>query len=162
MRDGLTGLYNRRALDETIEQVVRNAKDGNGSNCIMIIDGDHFKNVNDTYGHQAGDAVLVALAGCLSTLFGRSEDFVARYGGEEFAVISHAGSREAAYQLGQNVIKAVRSLEITYDGVHIPVTVSVGLTTLRSGEDGASWVARADQSLYKAKESGRDRCIMSS
>ncbi len=159
-KDGLTGLFNRKAFDDELKRAIENGRRRDFRASLMMIDGDRFKNINDTYGHQAGDAVLVALAKCLRTTFTRRGDFSARYGGEEFAVLITGVSRETAYTMGRKIVKNVRALKIEYEGTEIPFTISAGVTMLKNGENAEIWLARADQALYEAKSSGRDRAIL--
>ncbi len=159
-KDVLTGLLNRRAFDAQINHLAQVGQDPTFRACLMMIDGDHFKRVNDTYGHPAGDAVLVALANCLTGCFKRQQDFVARYGGEEFAAIVRVDSADTAYALAQRALASIRSLTVQYRGSQIRATVSIGLTLLRNGESASAWIARADRALYEAKRAGRDCCVM--
>ncbi|HEX2676856.1 MAG TPA: GGDEF domain-containing protein [Polyangiales bacterium] len=157
-RDALTNVQSRRWLDETLPQLcAQHQKSGEGLS-VAVIDVDHFKRVNDSYGHATGDVVLVEVAKTLRAKL-RPTDFVARMGGEEFVVIlphtRGAGARVACERLGQ----AVRMTAITTrEGHGLPnVTVSIGVAELLPGDDAASMVERADAALYRAKNNGRDR-----
>ena len=125
-----------------------------------MVDVDHFKHINDTYGHPAGDAVLQELANRLVSTFPRKTDFIARYGGEEFCILLHNAGNELSQRLGERLLHSVRAEEFHYQDTRIPVTVSIGIAELSPGETVASWVARADRALYRAKDSGRDQLCL--
>lgn len=150
--DALTSLPNRRAFDVALAKAVEQAQRG-GALSLAMIDVDHFKIVNDLHGHPRGDEILVAVAQVIHDQRGR-QGFCARYGGEEFALLMpDIGDDTAEYQC-----------EFLREGVQaiatgIPVTASVGLTSYRSGDSGASMLARADQALYEAKRGGRNRVV---
>ncbi|MEO7033386.1 MAG: GGDEF domain-containing protein [Polyangiaceae bacterium] len=156
--DPLTQLFNRASLDAHLDRVADLAFLLSSSPCILMIDVDHFKRINDTYGHQAGDEVLRRVADALVRNFLRREDFVARYGGEEFVVVIPDSSQNNAEQRAERVRQSIQDLEITTDKGKVSVTVSVGLSSLASGDSGASWLARADAALYEAKGGGRN-CV---
>ncbi|MEP7048834.1 MAG: GGDEF domain-containing protein [Pseudomonadota bacterium] len=156
--DPLTQLFNRAALDVHLDRVADLAFLLSSSPCILMIDVDHFKRINDTYGHPAGDEVLRRVADALVRNFLRREDFVARYGGEEFVVVIPDSSLHNAEQRAERVRQSIQELEIVTDKGKVSVTVSVGLSSLASGDSGKSWVARADAALYEAKGGGRN-CV---
>jgi diguanylate cyclase (GGDEF)-like protein len=156
--DVLTGLPNRRYFDEvlTIERPRRRAADSLG---ILMIDIDHFKRLNDRYGHATGDRVLTAVAGAIAAGV-RAEDTPARYGGEEFAVLLRRASAEQAVEVGERIRRAVVRLHPASLGIDEPVTVSIGVAVAGSGEVAIpGLVERADQALYRAKRLGRDRVV---
>lgn len=159
--DGLTQIPNRRCFDERLRQEsLRHVRYGQPLSLILF-DLDHFKRINDTLGHQAGDAVLRQMAALLMETL-RGTDLPARYGGEEFAVIlPHTGPEQAA-QLAERI--RVRVARHRFDcgcgGNPVSMTVSAGVATLGEGADGASLVAMADQALYQAKEAGRNQVLM--
>ncbi|MCA9506006.1 MAG: GGDEF domain-containing protein [Myxococcales bacterium] len=157
--DGLTRLYNRASFDEQIEREIDLATLFGKRGCLIMVDIDHFKWVNDTHGHPCGDAVLRAVAETLSRCFMRRDDFVARYGGEEFAIVLRDIGLPTATDLAERGMMAIRNLEVHHEGLEAPlrITASMGLARLRPGETAASWVERADRALYRAKEAGRDR-----
>ena len=125
---------------------------------LLLCDIDHFKKINDTYGHQTGDVVLKKLAEILRKTFPRKTDFVARYGGEEFTVIFSEDDAKVGTLLGKRICDVVRKSSFqTAEGKDIEVTISVGVAEKQSEETIDEWVKRADQALYRAKESGRDR-----
>jgi len=158
-RDDLTGLYNRASFDRHVARVVDFSMLLGKSAHLVMLDVDHFKWVNDTHGHPAGDEVLRRVAGVLARSFLRKDDFVARYGGEEFGVVLREGTAESARMLAERALDAVRALEVERDGESIRVTASAGVTSLRRGEGPGAWVERADRLLYEAKEAGRDRVV---
>lgn len=155
-RDALTQLYNRGAFDEVLERMVHLARLSASRPTLFLVDVDDFKWVNDHFGHPAGDAVLKEVAGCLADCFGRRGDFVARYGGDEFAVIVQTEADAVDTDLGQNAVLRMRNVEIPHENEQVRVTLSIGCARCTPGEDGASWLSRADRALYHAKESGRD------
>ena len=158
--DPLTQLCNRGALDLQLERTVSVSFFSESPACLFMVDIDHFKKINDLHGHPAGDAVLKQLAHRLVSTFPRKGDFIARYGGEEFCVLLPGADLEQANRLGERLLEAIRSQEFQYQEILIPVTVSVGVAKLRSGDTVASWLDRADKALYQAKEGGRNQvCI---
>jgi diguanylate cyclase len=156
--DPLTQLFNRAALDAHLDRVADLAFLLSSSPCILMIDVDHFKKTNDTHGHPAGDDVLRRVADGLVRNFLRREDFVARYGGEEFVVVIPDSSLHNAELRAERVRQSIAELEISGAKGKIPVTVSIGLASLASGDTGQSWLARADAALYEAKGAGRN-CV---
>ncbi len=159
-RDDLTGLFSRGAFDEHLGRMADLGVVFGRSGVLFMVDVDHFKWVNDTFGHLAGDAVLRAVAGAIRRCFLRRDDFTARYGGEEFAILIPEEDPGTAARLGERLLDAVRDLEVEHEGAQIRVTVSVGAARLRPGEQPERWLARADAALYAAKEAGRDRLVL--
>jgi diguanylate cyclase len=155
--DALTQLFNRGALDLQLERTASVSFFSGTSACILMVDVDHFKHINDTYGHLAGDAVLQQLANRLVSTFPRKTDFIARYGGEEFCILLQGAGYELSQRLGERLLAAVRREEFQYQDIRIPVTVSVGVAELMPGETVPSWIERVDRALYQAKDSGRDQ-----
>lgn len=164
VEDALTGLYNRRFLfSGGTKLLLAAARAGRPCACLML-DVDHFKYVNDTYGHTAGDRVLAHLAQVL-VLCVRKADLVARYGGEEFAVLLTGANAEQAAMLGQRIRTALAADPCRVDGMALPVTVSIGVAEARErveyGETPLEdLLARADKALYAAKDAGRDRVVV--
>lgn len=159
MVDGLTGLHNRRWLDEVLPRQINRARISGEMLSVGMIDIDHFKNFNDNYGHQEGDAVLIALAECLRTGL-RPTDFSARYGGEEFTIVLPQTSGEDALIAANRIREIVSSLElVSSEDVKLPqVTVSIGIAELNTAHQSmTSLVKAADRALYSAKNSGRNR-----
>jgi two-component system cell cycle response regulator len=159
--DGLTGLMNRRALDQRLLAEVAHAVRHRRELCALVVDVDHFKRVNDTHGHLVGDEVLRAVAGLMAGAV-RCEDILARYGGEEFVVLARDIPLDGAVCLAERLRKAVESEEITFEGTSLKVTVSVGVASLagvQGDRTGQALIDRADQALYRAKETGRNRTV---
>lgn len=158
--DSLTGLHNRKWLNETLPRILERAKIGKTVFSVAMIDIDHFKNFNDTYGHQAGDFVLTNVAKAYTDNI-RPTDFAARYGGEEFTLIFPDRSMAKSKTAAERVRKAVMALELTTPtGVKLPtVTVSIGLAEFKEGDTMASLIERSDKALYDAKETGRNKVV---
>ncbi len=159
--DGLTGLYNRRYAEQHIARQLERAREGGGPLSVMLLDIDRFKPVNDTYGHAAGDKVLVVFARRVAEEV-RGVDLVCRYGGEEFLVVTPDTDCEDAAFIAERVRKAVarRPFEIGSDQP-LTVTVSVGVAEWAGGDEPAdAMIARADEALYASKNNGRNRVTM--
>jgi two-component system cell cycle response regulator len=152
--DGLTGLHNRRHIDETLEKVSASALRHSQPLSILILDIDHFKHVNDTYGHPGGDLVLVEFARRLR-LVARVNDVVGRWGGEEFVIIAPQTDLEGALALGERARADIAADSIQVGDEQASVTVSVGCAS--GVEPAASLVAKADAALYRSKTSGSNR-----
>lgn len=161
VQDHLTGLYNRRFLyDGGAKLLLAAARAGRPCACLMI-DVDHFKRVNDTYGHTVGDRVLAHVAGIIAGGV-RKADLVARYGGEEFAVLLTGADREQGALLAERLRGALAGRPCVVDGKELPVTVSIGVSRVRpevvyGGSVLDDLLARADRAMYAAKDAGRDR-----
>lgn len=154
--DALTGLPLRRALDESFEKQVLD--DSNGQLYVLIIDIDHFKRINDTFGHLVGDAVLKAFAAKLQQCT-RCYEPAYRFGGEEFIVILKAHHDEDACSSGLRLTQMIEQHEISVPPVSLHLTVTCGLTKARPGEPLHSVLERADEAMYLGKQSGRNRCM---
>lgn len=156
-RDALTGLYNRRYCDETLErELARCQRDGQELSVLMI-DLDHFKQINDRYGHQAGDEVLRALAHLLNEQV-RTSDVACRYGGEEFLVLLPGAGLESALQRAEAWRRAVASVPVRHGSDEIRATLSIGIATYPGqGETSKTLLRAADMALYQAKVDGRNR-----
>ncbi|HEV8549098.1 MAG TPA: GGDEF domain-containing protein [Polyangiaceae bacterium] len=158
IQDPLTELYNRAALADELERVASLAAFLSSEPCLLLIDVDHFKGVNDRHGHPAGDAVLKAVADNIARHFMRREDFVARYGGEEFAVLARESTLERVLARADRLRDTQGKLEVRTPAGSVSVTISIGIAMHESGEAPAHWLERADRALYAAKHAGRD-CI---
>jgi diguanylate cyclase (GGDEF)-like protein len=158
LKDALTGLFNRRHFDEQLRLELRRAQREGAPVGLLLCDLDHFKRVNDTYGHPAGDAVLREAARRITEAV-RDVDIVCRYGGEEFAVVLPACLLEEACQVAERVRSAMCALPVPLDGATaLPVSVSVGVSAFPSPVNNALELARAaDAALYRAKTRGRNR-----
>lgn len=154
LTDALTGLANRRALDDSLARRVADFQRLRQPFWMMMLDVDHFKRFNDTHGHQAGDEVLRGVARVLRANAQKS-DLVARYGGEELVVVFN-GSLSAATQKATAIRQAIDNARFHFEGVELHVTVSVGLAEIASGEDAAGLMRRSDEALYTSKNSGRN------
>ncbi|QRM20021.1 diguanylate cyclase [Dechloromonas sp. TW-R-39-2] len=159
LRDPMTGLNNRRFLEEYVETLVASVQRKRAHAAILMLDLDYFKMVNDTYGHDAGDAVLKALSTVLKQSV-RSSDLVIRYGGEEFLIILIDSQGDAAGQVAENIRAAVENLKVQVAGIVLQKTISIGISDFPTDSD-TFWqaVKFADVALYQAKEQGRNRVI---
>jgi len=161
MRDGLTNVFNRKHIEERLEAEIAYAIRHATPLSFAILDVDHFKNINDGYGHPAGDAVLKNIAGVLARGL-RVEDVLGRYGGEEFVVVARGIQVHEAAQMAERLRAMIEAAPTQLEGVTIPATASFGVASLRCcGErrDRAALVSLADQRLYAAKQGGRNRVI---
>jgi diguanylate cyclase (GGDEF)-like protein len=159
--DGLTGIANRAAFDERLDKELAFAVRHGSPLCVALFDVDHFKKINDTFGHPAGDEVLKSVAGVLSRAV-RTEDVVARYGGEEFVVVMRELEVGAARSLADRLRESIAAHLVEAAGQTIRLTVSAGVASLACcGPDAskAAIVAKADARLYQAKQGGRNRVV---
>ena len=158
LRDGLTKAFNKKYFTDRLESELTFAIRHQSPLVLVMFDIDHFKKVNDTHGHQAGDLVLSEIATLLTGAL-RAEDVFARYGGEEFAVICRGTELAQAQIVGERMRKAVEKHRFTFEGSHIPVTISVGIAGLPDPavKDATDLVSRADKALYQSKAGGRNR-----
>jgi diguanylate cyclase (GGDEF)-like protein len=154
--DPLTGLLNRMLLHDTLEQAIQqNARTG-AAMTLVTLDLDHFKQVNDRFGHDAGDAVLQGVGGLLRKRL-RRVDRLFRIGGEEFLVLLFATDADNARRVAESLRAAIAAHPFVPDH---PVTASIGLAALRPGDDWKAWMKRSDDNLYAAKSAGRDRVVV--
>jgi diguanylate cyclase (GGDEF)-like protein len=158
--DALTQLYNRKAFDQQLLRTFELGRLSSQPVCLLMVDIDHFKQVNDQFGHPAGDLALKQFANCCVQSFPRRSDFVARYGGEEFTIILQETAMDAAGMLGEKLLQAARNLRLNYQEQELCFTVSIGIAELSvADKDASSWLRRADSALYRAKQNGRDRLV---
>jgi diguanylate cyclase (GGDEF)-like protein len=158
--DSLTGLHNRRAFEEMIQREVQLAARDNTPLTLLMMDLDHFKQLNDTWGHALGDRALRTFGGVLLTVTG-TRDAVARLGGEEFAILLPGRSARSALSLAERLRATVEGLRLSEGEELVRFTVSVGLSSLQAGETGFEpMLRRADRALYKVKRSGRNRVLL--
>jgi diguanylate cyclase len=162
IRDPLTGLYNRRYMEESLEREFRRALRKGLPLAILMVDLDHFKRFNDSHGHEAGDAVLRELAKVLQALL-RSEDIVSRYGGEEFTLILPDTGLEAAHECATRLQVACRGIQVLHYGETLDgIRLSIGVACYpKSGTTAEAILRAADSALYRAKELGRDQVVLS-
>ena len=156
--DALTGVYNRRHFFETSENIIILSKREHKAVSMLMLDIDHFKHINDTYGHQAGDTVLVTLAKKIQNMT-RESDIFARIGGEEFAILLYNTSTEEAKAVAQKICQSIATHDFIEKEQSIDVTISIGVATISHDINSLDMLQyQADQKLYEAKESGRN-CV---
>jgi diguanylate cyclase (GGDEF)-like protein len=161
LRDGLTGLYNRRYMEDALSREIHRAERSGKPLSVVMIDIDHFKGFNDKYGHDAGDFVLSALARAITKKI-RPSDMACRYGGEELAVLLPEANLECACERAEQMRLAIRDTNLTHLGQTLPApTASFGVAVYpKSGNNSANLLKAADDALYRAKHEGRDRvCV---
>jgi diguanylate cyclase (GGDEF)-like protein len=160
IKDPLTGLYNRRYLTEMLDREIRRAVRSEQSLGILMLDLDHFKKFNDTYGHDAGDTVLREAASFLTKSI-RVEDIVCRFGGEEFVVILPTADLNASHARAERIRSKIRELAVLHQGQSLGmITVSIGVAALpEHGTSPTELLEAADAALYRAKREGRDRVV---
>jgi diguanylate cyclase (GGDEF)-like protein len=161
IRDPLTGLYNRRYLEEMTQRETRRAVRSECGLGLLILDLDHFKQINDTYGHDAGDSALREAASFLVKSV-RAEDFVCRFGGEEFVVVLPMADLKATQARAERIRSRLRELTVLHNGQSLGmITASIGVATLpEHGTSPKELLQAADAALYLAKREGRDRVVV--
>ncbi len=158
--DPMTGILNRRGFERRIESLLAQKPADGTSHCLVMLDIDHFKKVNDTHGHLMGDRVIQAVGEILRTSMTNASHTAARYGGEEFALLLPQTSLDQSIQLAEAVrtrIKAMKIRNRTTQEVLLTVTISGGVAEMKTDDDAAALISRADAALYVAKNGGRDR-----
>lgn len=156
--DALTKLLNRRSFDDIIERALELYRKNRIPISLVMLDLDHFKKLNDTYGHEAGDLVLQEFSRILKKNI-RLEDSVFRYGGEEFAMVVHGDTMSDIKNFVERVLHEVRTTKINYRDQQIGVTCSAGIETIHESISRSELIQRADAALYYAKNTGRDRVV---
>ena len=157
--DPLTGLANRRRTMRQLEDLTRD-EEPRLAPAILLADLDYFKRINDQHGHEVGDRVLIAVAGALRAGT-READTIARWGGEEFLILLPRTAPGEAHELAERLRARIEALVILDHALRpVSVTISIGLALLDADENGAAWLRRADEALYRAKAQGRNRCEM--
>jgi diguanylate cyclase (GGDEF)-like protein/PAS domain S-box-containing protein len=160
IRDPLTGVFNRRYLQETLDREIARVNRASQPVGIMIMDIDRFKLINDTYGHKAGDLILQALGEMLKTNI-RREDIACRYGGEEFVVVMPGASLQTAQKRAEIIRARIEALQVAFESWNLHVTVSLGVAAYpQHGATGEDVLIRADRALYRAKQEGRNRVVV--
>ncbi len=155
--DGLTGAFNRRYLEDTLKKDFDKFVRYNHKFSIIMMDIDHFKRINDTYGHQAGDEVLKHLVKTVKKSI-RTSDIIARYGGEEFCIVCYETENDDPIYLAERIRSKIKNSEVVYKGKKIKYTVSFGVSTVNKNmKNHEDLIRKADAALYRAKNNGRDR-----
>jgi diguanylate cyclase (GGDEF)-like protein len=159
--DPLTGVAMRRVLEKRLNEVHSRCCESGGAMAVLLCDLDHFKRINDTFGHPVGDAALVAVSGVLKSIR-RAEDLCCRYGGEEFVLLMEATTGESGLAIAERLRAAVEALELEVEGQRIPVTLSAGVASFPDlyVKTAAELILFADEALYEAKRRGRNRCLL--
>lgn len=162
--DSLTGVKNRAAFDKRLQAEGRISRRQQTPMAVLMLDIDHFKKINDKYGHLAGDQTLRVIADTLSSQLKRPTDLVSRFGGEEFAIILPSTDDEGAMAVAENIRRAVEELAIHWESQNIPLTLSIGVSSniIESEDHPLKLLEQADRALYQAKNQGRNRvCLFS-
>lgn len=161
IRDPLTGLFNRRYMETTLEREARRTARNKSNMAVMMADLDHFKHFNDTFGHDAGDVLLREAAACLRKAV-RAEDIVCRYGGEEFTIVLLDTAQAQALERASTMVESIRAMNVQLRGQPLGrVTISIGLAMFpEHSESTSELLSVADKALYKAKSDGRDRVVV--
>ncbi len=155
--DPLTRVFNRKALDDYLQRTVEMFRAFRYQMCLLVIDVDHFKGINDSHGHMVGDQVLCEVANAIVKVFLRKSDFVARFGGDEFAVVLRETALKDALTLAERVLSRVKAVKIPGADQEIALSASMGVAAIEVDDDAKTWFERADRGLYSAKSAGRDR-----
>jgi diguanylate cyclase (GGDEF)-like protein len=158
LRDPLTGVQNRTALTTAVEREIETSRRHSTPLSMLVLDIDHFKHINDSYGHSFGDDVLRAVARTAGTTIRRCDE-IFRFGGEEFVVLAGYTDEEGARQLAERIRRDIEAIG-TVNGMDVSVTVSIGIAVMPPGNDSSSLFDRADQALYQAKQGGRNRFVV--
>lgn len=159
MRDTLTGTLNRAAFDTMLEKEIDIVQRHNNPLSLLVLDIDHFKSINDSFGHAMGDSALKALVNRVNDKI-RSSDILFRYGGEEFTIVLSNTDSEGAILLAERIREAVEDMIYINDDVTMQFTVSIGVSTLAKNESGTVLFDRADKALYEAKRGGRNQVVL--
>jgi len=159
--DQLTQALNKQAILDNMREEFQRCNSKSLPMTLVMLDIDHFKQINDTYGHPAGDQVLKEISSLIRNRMTRSQDLLGRYGGEEFLLLLRTTPLRLAVEIAERIRQAIEKLPITFDGNTIPVTVSLGVASLDStSKTGDDLLAHADKALYDAKNQGRNRvCV---
>ena len=153
--DSMTGLLNRPTVIMSLERELARARREHGRVAALLLDLDHFKSINDNYGHHAGDTAIAFAATCMEECV-REHDYVGRYGGEEFLIVVADCDERLAREIAERIRVAVESEAVTFDGHELEITATIGIAISEDGEDSESLLRRADAALYAGKEQGRN------
>jgi two-component system cell cycle response regulator len=161
VKDGLTDIYNRRYFDAHLKQMINSANETGELLMLVMLDIDHFKPINDKYGHQVGDEILKLFAVIIKNCT-RLTDFAARYGGEEFALVLHSVKHDYVMNIAERIREEIEAKEFIINGLNEPIrlTASIGVGVYKSGQTIEEFIKVADNALYKAKNSGRNKVIL--
>lgn len=154
--DALTGVRNRSTFDESLEREINLSHRHGQEFTILVVDIDHFKNVNDTYGHSTGDEVLKTVSTSIQSCI-RTTDMLFRYGGEEFVILLANSDCEKSYVIADRILEAVRDIDLKVKGKQLDLSVSIGLACLKGKDNRHTLFDRADSAMYTAKNEGRDQ-----
>ncbi len=160
--DPLTGIFNRRGFEQKLQALITGNRTSDDTHCLVMLDIDHFKKVNDTHGHLMGDRVIQAVGEILRVSVTQEAHAAARYGGEEFAILMPSASVDQSASLAESVRERTKAIKIRKrdtQEVLFSVTLSGGVASLQPCDDAAALIARADAALYQAKQTGRDRVV---
>lgn len=161
IKDELTGIYNRRYIDERLPVDVNNSVYKAQPISVIMADIDFFKSVNDNYGHIIGDKVLSDFAKLIKSSIRNSTDWVGRYGGEEFLIVLNNTNAKEAYEISEKLRKLIENTEFCYDGAKLKITSSFGVySPSNKNLDSKTLISNVDKNLYEAKRSGRNRTII--
>jgi two-component system cell cycle response regulator len=161
VKDGLTGIYNRRYFDAHLKQMVGGASETGELLMLVMLDIDHFKPINDKYGHQVGDEILKLFAKIIQNCT-RLTDFAARYGGEEFALVLHSVKHDYVVNIAERIREEIEAEQFRVQGLSNPIrlTASMGVAIYKPGQTVEEFIKVADDALYKAKNSGRNKVVL--
>lgn len=157
-KDPLTGAFNRANMDRNLEKEIEVSKRNGTPLSLLVLDIDNFKAINDSYGHSVGDQVLQSVVRAVADTI-RKADMLYRYGGEEFTILMNNTNKDGSLHLAARIRQSINNTTVLYNNEEINVTVSQGITSLISDDDGHSLFNRADRALYQAKSNGKDRYI---
>lgn len=157
-KDALTGAYNRAFLDQTLEREMEICRRQQGSLALLMLDLDHFKSINDNYGHCVGDTVIKEVVNCINQSI-RQTDICFRYGGEEFLVMLNNASIKDVYHISERIRQSINNERFMYEKEPFKVTASIGFTQMQAFDNQESLIERADQALYQAKNNGRNQVL---
>lgn len=160
LHDGLTGLFNRTAIGNEIDLSLKGLRATDNNVCLLFLDVDHFKPINDQLGHKKGDEVLAKIAQVLKSTV-RNIDVVSRWGGDEFLILLRHCNEEQAMEISKKILNGVKALSFSENNHHYPLSMSIGISCMILGESKISFIERADAASYEAKHNGKNQAIFS-